>query len=157
MTARCASLSNLKSVLLSAALCFSLACAVDKTESGIPSEAQSTIDTFTADFNAGRFEKIYREASDEWRAQVSLEQSTETFRRLRERLGTIKQERALTSGRQQQTPTANLPADSLVLRYNTKFRREEGAESYGMETFTLIKRDGRYLLAGYSVSSDVLK
>lgn len=147
----------MKSLLLSFALCFSLACAVDKTGSGIPSEAQETINTFTEDFNAVRFEKIYREAADEWRAQVSAEQSTETFRRLRERLGTIKQERTYTGGRQQQRATANLPADSLVLRYNTKFRREDGAESYGMETFTLIKRDGRYQLAGYSVSSDVLK
>jgi hypothetical protein len=157
MMARVAPLSQLKSALLFVALCFSLGCAVDKTESGIPSEAQTAIDTFTADFNAGRFEKIYREASDEWRTQVSLEQSAETFRRLRERLGTIKQERTYTGGRQQQTATANLPADSLVLRYNTKFRREDGAESDGMETFTLIKRDGRYMLAGYAVSSDVLK
>jgi hypothetical protein len=61
-------------------------------------------------------------------------------------------ERTYTSGRQQQNPSANLPANSLVIRYNAKFDRAEA-----METFTLIKRDDRYLLAGYSVSSDMLK
>ena len=42
------------------------------------------------------------------------------------------------------------------LRYNTKFKRGD-TETDGLETFTLIERDGRYQLAGYSVNSNALK
>lgn len=138
-------------VLFLLAAAFSTACTIDEKQSGIPLKAQETINHFTEDFNAGSFDKIYNESAAEWRSRVTLEQSNETFRTLKERLGIIK-ERAFTSGRQQQNPSSDLPANSLVVRYNTKFERAEG-----METFTLIERDGRYLLAGYSVSSNVLK
>lgn len=133
------------------AFALSLSCRIDERQSGIPSAAQETINIFTDDFNAGRFDKIYREAAEEWRARVTPEQSDETFRQLKERLGLIK-ERAYTSGRQQQNPSGNLSGSSLVLRYNARFDRAEG-----MESFTLIEREGRYLLAGYSVSSNLLK
>jgi hypothetical protein len=126
-------------------------CRVDERQSGIPGAAQEVINVFTEDFNAGRFDKIYLESAEEWRTRVSLEQSNQTFGTLKERLGAIK-ERTYTSGKQQQNPGGNLPGNSLVVRYNTKFNRAEG-----METFTLIERDGRYLLAGYSVSSNLLK
>jgi hypothetical protein len=132
-------------------LALSFGCKVDERQSGIPSEAQEAINSFSEDFNAGRFDKIYRETADEWRAQVTPEQSNEIFQKLKERLGPVK-ERTFTSGRQQQKGYEKLPANSLVIRYNTKFERSEG-----METFTLIERDGRYQLGGYSVSSDVLK
>jgi hypothetical protein len=138
------------------ALVVSGACTVDERQSGIPAKAQDAINLFTEDFNAGRFEKIYTEAAEEWRSRVTLEESNQTFRRLKERLGEIKQERTLTSGRQQQNPGAGLPANSLIIRYNTKFKRPDGTESDGMETFTLIERDGRCQLAGYSVSSNLL-
>lgn len=138
-------------VLLTLVAALSLACAIDEKQSGIPVKAQETINAFTEDFNAGRLDKIYRESADQWRARVTLDQSNETFRTLKERLGAIK-ERTFTSGRQQQNPTSELPGNSLVIRYNAKFERAEG-----METFTLIERDGRYLLAGYSVSSNLLK
>lgn len=139
------------------ALVSSIGCRIDERQSGIPSTAQETINTFTADFNAGNFDKIYSDAAEEWRSRVTPEQSNETFRRLKERLGAIKQERTYISGRQQQNPGAGLPDNSLVVRYNTKFKRADGAENDAIETFTLIERDGRYWLAGYSVSSDVLK
>jgi hypothetical protein len=126
-------------------------CRVDERQSGIPSTAQELINAFTEDFNSGRFDKIYLESAEEWRTRVTIEQSNETFGTLKERLGAIK-ERTYTSGKQQQNPSANLPGNSLVVRYNTKFNRAEG-----METFTLIEREGRYLLAGYSVSSNLLK
>jgi hypothetical protein len=124
---------------------------MDERQSGIPTKAQETINNFTENFNAGSFDKIYLEAAEEWRSGVTLEQSNETFRTLKERLGVIK-ERTYTSGKQQQSPSGALPGNSLVIRYNTRFDRAEG-----METFTLIERDGRYLLAGYSVSSNLLK
>jgi hypothetical protein len=124
---------------------------MDERQSGIPSAAQDAINILTEDFNAGRFDKIYTEAAQEWRKRVTQEQSNETFRTLKERLGAIK-EREYTSGRQQQNPDGNRPGNSLVLRYNTRFERAEG-----METLTLIERDGRFMLAGYSVSSNLLK
>ena len=147
------SASKLKGFAFSCVLIavLSLACTVDEKQSGIPLNAQETINAFTADFNEGRFDKIYGESAEEWRAQVTLEQSNETFRRLKEQLGAIK-ERTFTSGRQQQKQSDNLPGNSLVVRYNAKFERAEG-----MESFTLIDRDGRYWLAGYSVSSNMLK
>lgn len=155
LSVRAPSIRNLKSLsllLAIAALHFSLAgCRIDERQSGIPSSAQEAINILTEDFNAGRFDKIYREAAEEWRGRVTEEQSNETFRTLKERLGAIR-ERTYTSGRQQQNPAGDLPGNSLVLRYNTSFDRAEG-----METLTLIERDGRYLLAGYSVSSNLLK
>lgn len=140
---------SLSGALLLAALTF--ACTIDETHSGIPEKAQSVINTFTEDFNDGRFDKIYREAADEWRSDVTLEQSNQTFRTQKERLGVIK-ERTFMGGRRQENKSADLPANSLVVSYNTKFDRADG-----IETFTLIERDDRYQLAGYSVSSYVLK
>lgn len=151
---RVLSISSLKRLSLVCALmvlAFSLACRVDERQSGIPATAQEAINTFTEDFNAGRLDKIYNEAAAEWRARVTLDESNQTFRTLKERLGAIK-ERTYTGGRQQQTPQGNLPANSLVIRYNTRFDRAEGIES-----FTLIERDGRHQLMGYSVSSNLLK
>jgi hypothetical protein len=139
------------------ALVISISCTVDQRQSGIPSKAQDAINLFTEDFNAGRFEKIYTEAADEWRSRVTLEESNQTFRTLKERLGEIKQERTYTSGRQQQNPGSGLPANSLVIRYNTKFKRADGTEADALETFTLIERDARFQLAGYSVSSNALQ
>lgn len=136
---------------LIALLAFYTGCKIDERQSGIPPAAQDVINIFTEDFNSGRFDKIYQEAADEWRGRVTTEQSNQTFQRMKERLGEIK-ERTYTSGRQQQNPGGNLPFNSLVIRYNTRFDRAEG-----METFTLIERDGRYVLAGYSVNSDALQ
>lgn len=132
-------------------LTFTIACKIDERQSGIPATAQDVINIFTEDFNSGRFDKIYLEAADEWRGRVTVEQSNQTFGTMKERLGEIK-ERTYTSGRQQQNPSSNLPVNSLVIRYNTRFERSEG-----METFTLVERDGRYVLAGYSVNSNALQ
>ena len=148
--------SSFPILFLALAFILSTACTVDERQSGIPQAAQETINLLTEDFAAGRYEKIYREAAEEWRARVTVEQSNEIFRTLKEKLGAIK-ERTFVSGRRQQTPTAELPANSLVIRYNTKFKREDGTETDGMETFTLIERDGRYWLAGYSVNSNALR
>ena len=126
------------------------ACAIDERQSGIPLKAQVAIDTFTRDFSAGRFDKIYAEAAQEWRDRVTPEQSDQTFRTLKEKLGDVR-ERNFTSGRQQQQPSGGPPVNSLVIRYNTSFERADAIES-----FTLVERDERYLLAGYSVSSNAL-
>ena len=119
--------------------------------SSIPDEAQATVDRVTADIEAGRDEKIYSEAAEEWRRSATPEQSGATFEMLRTKLGKVK-ERARQTVHDEQKTGGESPMHRLVIRYETKFERGDG-----METFTLLERDGRWLLAGYLVNSDALK
>jgi hypothetical protein len=141
--------------LLPSAFCllfFVVACNSNaRQQRGIPPEAQATIDTITADIDQGRYEKIYTEAADEWRRTTTLEQSNESFSMLKTRLGSIKG-RTYQTAREEQTTSGQLPGHSLIVRYYTTFERGEGTE-----TFTLVERDGRWLLARYFVNSNALK
>jgi hypothetical protein len=119
--------------------------------SSIPEEAQATVDRVTADIEAGRDEKIYSEAAEEWRRTSTPEQSREIFEVLRAKLGKVR-ERARQTVHDEQKTGGETPIHRLVIRYETKFERGDG-----METFTLLERDGRWLLAGYMVNSDSLK
>jgi Protein of unknown function (DUF4019) len=139
---------------LFALLLLSLACNVGpprQSENSIPAEAQATVDRVTAQLEAGRDEEIYREAAEEWRRTSTPEQSAAIFETLRAKLGRIK-ERARQTVHDEQRTGGDGTVHRLTLRYATKFERGEG-----METFTLLERDGRWLLAGYAVNSDALK
>jgi hypothetical protein len=138
--------------LLSTAYCLLLfsACAVDERHN-VPAGAQATVERVTEDVAAGRDEKVYREAAEEWRANVSAEESARTLARVRERLGRV-ESRALHTGREQRSAPAPLSGHTLELVYQTRFERGNA-----MERFTLLERGGDWLLAGYNVSSDVLK
>jgi hypothetical protein len=129
------------------------ACAVDERRA-IPPEAQATIDSVTEDIAAGRDEKVYEEAAPEWRASVSADENKKILGQARTRLGRVNS-RALHSGtvqeRQAETGTG-ASGHTLVVNYQTTFER-----GTAMETFTLIEREGRWLLAGYSISSSALK
>ena len=118
---------------------------------GVPPAAQATVERVTEDIAAGRDAKVYDEAAAEWRATVSAEESGRMLARVRERLGRV-ESRALHRGREQQSAPAPLSGHALELFYETRFER-----GTGMERFTLLERGGEWLLAGYSVSSDVLK
>jgi len=131
-------------------LAFLPACAVDERR-GIPPAAQAAIDGVTEDVAAGRDAKVYGEAAEEWRAAVSAEENARLLGRVRERLGRV-ESRTLHTGREQQSAAAPLNGHALELVYRTRFERGEA-----MEKFTLLEREGRWLLAGYTVSSDVLK
>jgi hypothetical protein len=122
-------------------------CALKASRGGVPVEAQAAIDTTTADIADGNYEKIYREAADEWRGAATVEESDATFRRLKERLGNVKG-RSFHSAAEQDTTGAH----SFTITYKTSFDRADG-----METFTLVEREGRWLLARYFVNSDALK
>ena len=122
-----------------------------RTQSGMPPEAQSFVDAFTKDIAENRYEKIHNDAADEWRQTSSVEQTQEFFTTIKEKLGGVKI-RTLQTIRDQQTTGGDLPGHSLVVIYQTAFERAEG-----METFTLVERDGRWLLARYFVSSSALK
>lgn len=141
---------SLSLLFLFASLAFS-ACNVGERQSGIPPAAQATIETVTRDISEEHYEKIYTEAAEEWRREATLGQSNNTFSTLKTKLGNVRG-RTLLTGKQQQNTNNGTASNSLVLRFNTTFERGEG-----METFTLLERDGRWLLAGYSVNSNALK
>jgi len=126
------------------------ACEVDERRQ-ITSEQQAAIDRVTEDIAAARDQELYERAADEWRAVVTPEQSRDNLERVRTRLGRV-QSRALHTGTERDSASGPLAGHSLVVTYQTTFER-----GTGMETFTLLERDGRWLLAGYTVTSDALK
>jgi hypothetical protein len=140
--------------LLTFALClFTFAfqgCALDERHA-VPEGAQSAVERVTDDIAAGRDAKVYEEAAEEWRASVSSEDSARMLSRVRERLGKV-ENRALHTGKEQQSASPPLSGHTLELLYQTRFERGSA-----MERFTLVEREGRWLLAGYKVTSDTLR
>ena len=132
-------------------LLLAAACEVDQTRGGVPAGAQAVIDKVTNDLAAGRYEEIYNEAAEEWRQAATPEESRAVLQQVRDRLGRVGG-RSFHTGREQESAGADAPARSLIVSYQTKFERGDG-----IETFTLIERDGRWLMARYFVSSDALK
>jgi hypothetical protein len=130
---------------------FFSACALSASRGGIPPQAQEAIDKVSDDISEGRYEKIYNEAAEEWRQATTLEQSNATFKTLKEKLGKVKS-RAFHSATEQNSTSGQLPGHSFIIDYKTSFDKGDG-----METFTLVERDGRWLLARYFVNSNALK
>ncbi|HUQ32640.1 MAG TPA: DUF4019 domain-containing protein [Pyrinomonadaceae bacterium] len=126
---------------------FSSGCTLKASRAGIPLEAQATIDAASNNIADSNYEKIYAEASEEWRQATTLEESNATFKQLKERLGNVKG-RSFHSATEEDSNGAH----SFVITYKTSFDRADG-----METFTLVERQGRWLLARYFVNSDALK
>ena len=125
-------------------------CAVDERRD-VPAGARATVERVTEDIAAGRDAKVYEEAAAEWRAKVSAEENARNLSRVRERLGRV-ESRELIDGDEKQSAAAPLSGHALILIYGTRFERGSP-----MERFTLLERGGEWLLAGYSVTSDVLK
>jgi hypothetical protein len=139
--------------------CASTACSRQIRRSGMPADARTALDTAIDDIDAGRYEKLYREAAEEWRNQVPLEESKATFQKLRDKLGKVRS-RDLQTMREEQTSTGPVRGHSLIVVYQATFDQTRGTppESIkGIETFTLLERGGRWYLARYFVSSDALK
>jgi hypothetical protein len=130
---------------------FLTACNRNEKQLGIPPGVQETIDSVTADIAAEQDEKIYREAAEEWRQAATLDETKEFFKTLRTRLGSVKG-RAFHMARGEQQTGGQAPVQSYIVQYQTTFERAEG-----METFTLVERDGRWMLARYFVNSNALK
>ena len=128
-----------------------LSCSQGVRRSGIPAGAQTVLDASLEDIDAGRYEKVYHEAADEWRNEATLDESKATFKRLREKLGSVRV-RNVQSAREEQTSTAPIAGHSVLVVYQTSFERGDG-----METVTLLERGGRWYLARYYVSSSGLK
>jgi len=145
---------NNRSVFISFAatlLVFFISCSEGGRRHGIPAGAQTTLETAIQDIDAGRYEKLYNQAADEWRKDTTIEESKATFQRLHDKLGQARV-RNLETAREEQTGTAPIPGHSLVVIYQTSFDRGDA-----METFTLIEHGGNWYLAKYFVSSTALK
>ena len=142
-------LMNLRIKYLAGALALValLSCGSNVHRSGIPPAAQAVLDTSIQDIDAGNYDKLYQEAADEWRNQVSLEDSRAKMQQLRETMGKVRT-RTLQTAREEQTSTAPIPGHSLTAFYQATF--EKGA---GMEAFVLIEHGGRWYLAKYYVTS----
>ena len=128
-------------------LVFCWGCNQGTHRTGMPAGAQAVLDAAIADIDAGRYEKLYGEAADEWRRESTLDQSRATFATLREKLGKV-HARNLQGVNEEQTGTAH----SVFVAYQTSFDRSDG-----METFTLVEHGGRWQLARYYVTSTALK
>jgi hypothetical protein len=112
---------------------------------------ESAINAVADDIAQERYDKVYDESSELWKQDVSKEQSSEVLKTLRVRLGKV-ETRTLHSATQQQNSGGVLKGNVYVVTYQTKFELGEG-----METYTLVERDGRWLLARYLVNSTALK
>ena len=125
------------------------ACNVSERRT-MPAEVESAIASVGDDIAAERYEKIYNESSDLWKQAATLEESVNTFKTLRAKLGTF-ENRTLQSATEQENSGGALKGRAFIVTYQTKFRNAEG-----METFTLVERNGKWLLARYFVSSTAL-
>jgi hypothetical protein len=127
------------------------ACNASLRRSGIPAAAQAALQEAIDDIDAGRVDKLYLGAADEWRNQSSLEESRATLQKMRDKLGNART-RSPQTAREEQTSTAPVAGHSVTVIYQTSFDRGEG-----VETFTVIEHGGRWALAKYYVSSSGLK
>jgi uncharacterized protein DUF4019 len=137
--------------LILAAALVSFACGLNSERRTVPAEVESTINSVSDDIRAERYEKIYTEASDLWRQDATLEDSLATFKTLRTKLGEV-ENRTLQSATEQENSSGPLKGRAFIVTYRTRFLHGEG-----METFTLVERNGRWQLARYFVSSTALK
>src|SRR5712691_6170992 len=96
------------------------ACSEGVRRSGMPAAAQTVLDTSIEDIDAGRYEKLYHEAADEWRNDTTLDESKATFQKLHDKLGKVRT-RDLQNVREEQTGTAPIAGHSVVALYQTSF------------------------------------
>jgi hypothetical protein len=137
--------------LLFLSLALVAACGVGQKRSGLPPEAQGAIDAVTENLARGDYEKIYADAAEEWRQTARPEESRAHLERIRQALGGVLSRAQLSA--QERDAGGNAPEGrTLVVGYNTRFERADA-----IETFTLVERSGRWLLARYAVNSNALK
>lgn len=138
-------------ILISLAALMSFGCRPATGRRSLPVEVEEVIATVSDDIAAERYDKVYNEASDLWRRDSTAEQSAEVFKTLRTKLGKVTN-RNVQSAIQQSNSGGTLKGNAYIVTYQTKFERGDG-----METFTLIEQNGRWLLARYFVNSTELK
>ena len=127
------------------------ACRQDAERARVPAEVNEVVANVGENIDQERYEQIYNESSDLWKKDVTLEQSNEVFKTLHTKLGKV-ESRTLHSATEQQNSGGALKGHVYILSYQTRFEHGDG-----METFTLIEDNGRWLLARYLVNSTALK
>ena len=128
-----------------------LACGINNQRERVPSEVEEVVTNIGSNIDQQRYEQIYLDSSDLWKRDVTLEQSNDVFKTLRSKLGKV-ETRSLHSANEQQNSGGPLKGHVFILTYETRFERGSG-----METFTLIEENGRWLLARYLVNSTNLQ
>lgn len=126
-------------------------CSQSSEGNRVPSDVQEVVNTVGDQIAQERYEEIYNDSSDLWKQDVTLEESNDVFKKLRARLGKV-ESRTLHSATEQQNSGGALKGHAYILTYQTRFQSGEG-----METFTLIEENGRWLLARYFVNSTALR
>jgi basic membrane lipoprotein Med (substrate-binding protein (PBP1-ABC) superfamily) len=126
------------------------ACRQEAERGRVPSEVNEVVASVGENIAQERYEQIYYESSDLWKRDATLEQSNQVFKTLRIKLGKV-ETRTLHSATEQQNSGGALKGHIYILTYQTRFERGDG-----METFTLIEENGRWLLARYFVNSTAL-
>lgn len=127
------------------------ACQQSAERGRVPSEVNETVAHVGELIAQERYEQIYNDSSELWKKDVTLDQSNQVFKTLREKLGRV-ETRMLHEANEQLNSGGPLKGHVFILRYQTRFERGEG-----METFTLIEDNGRWLLARYLVNSTALQ
>jgi Protein of unknown function (DUF4019) len=136
---------------IAVSLIFIAAACQDVERSRVPTEVNELVAHIGDLITQEQYDRIYTESAELWKQDVTLEQSNETFKTLRTKLGTV-QSRALHSATEQENSGGVLKGHVFILSYQTRFERGEG-----METFTLIEENGQWRLARYLVNSTALK
>ena len=140
-----------KSCALMLMAVLSFACGTNQGKQSLPPEVESTIGTINDEIAAERYEKIYNDAAELFRQSATLDESIATLKTLRTKLGKV-EGRTLQSATEQQNSGGPLKGRAYIVVYRTQFHNGEG-----METFTLVEQNGRWLLARYFVNSTALK
>lgn len=138
-------------ILILFSLSVFVGCGINSQRNRLPSEVESAINSVADDIAQERYDKVYDESSELWKQDVSKVQSAEVLKTLRTRLGKV-ENRSLHSATEQQNSGGALKGNVYIVTYQSKFELGEG-----METFTLVERNGQWLLARYLVNSTALK
>lgn len=139
------------SILLIAVFPILIAACQDVERSRVPAEVQEVVANVGDLITQEQYDRIYSESSQRWKQDVTLEQSNETFKTLRTKLGKV-ESRSLHSATEQENSGGPLKGHVFILAYQTRFEAGEG-----METFTIIEENGQWRLARYRVNSTALK
>jgi hypothetical protein len=127
------------------------ACGIGNQRERVPREVDEAVANIGIYLNQEQYEQIYNDSSELWKKDVTLEQSNEVFKTLHTKLGKV-ESRSLNAASEQQNSGGLLKGHVFILSYETRFERGSG-----METFTLIEDNGRWLLARYLVNSTDLR
>lgn len=127
------------------------ACGLKSERRGVPPEVEAVIGTVTDDIAVERYEKIYDEAADLWKQELSLEETIASFKTLRTKLGKM-ENRTLHSATEQNNSGGPMKGNAFIVTYQTRFEKGEG-----METFTLVQNNHQWQLARYFVNSTALQ